>query len=54
MRYAEAEVEEIDVGGGRVGEERWRREVELVERGGGVGERRRCRREAEVEVEEIG
>ncbi len=35
MRDAEAEVEEIDVGVGGVGGERWRREVELVERGGG-------------------
>ena len=40
----EAEVEEIDVGGGGVGGERWRREVELVERGGGGGEGCRWRR----------
>ena len=35
MRDAEAEVEEIDVGEGGVGGERWRREVVLVERGRG-------------------
>ena len=43
MRDAEAEVEEIDVGRGRVREERCRREVELVERGGGGEEGRRWR-----------